>query len=51
MLGPFGSIAAPLPVRIVSWGGFALLGYVFYRPMDPLATGRIERSICRAGRC
>ncbi|MEQ5787646.1 LytTR family transcriptional regulator DNA-binding domain-containing protein [Erythrobacter sp. NFXS35] len=38
VLGPFGSIDAPLPVRIVSWVGFALLGYVFYRPMDPLAT-------------
>lgn len=38
VLGPFGSSAAPLPVRIVSWTGFALLGYVFYRPMDPLAT-------------
>jgi hypothetical protein len=38
VLGPFGSGAAPLPVRIVSWTGFALLGYVFYRPMDPLAT-------------
>lgn len=38
VIGPFGSVAAPLPVRIVSWTGFALLGYVFYRPMDPLAT-------------
>mgnify|MGYP005855786519 CR=1 FL=1 len=38
VIGPFGSIAAPLPVRIASWIGFALLGYVFYRPMDPLAT-------------
>lgn len=38
VLGPFGSIAVPLPVRIVSWVGFALLGYAFYRPMDPLAT-------------
>lgn len=38
VLGPFSTMAAPLPVRIVSWTGFALLGYVFYRPMDPLAT-------------
>jgi len=38
VIGPFGSIAAPLPVRIASWIGFAMLGYVFYRPMDPLAT-------------
>ncbi len=37
-IGPFGSIAAPLPLRLLSWVGFALLGYVFYRPMDPLAT-------------
>lgn len=38
VLGPFGSAGAPLPVRIASWVGFALVGYVFYRPMDPLAT-------------
>ncbi|KPF63994.1 LytTR family DNA-binding domain-containing protein [Porphyrobacter sp. AAP60] len=38
VIGPFGSSAAPLPVRVASWTGFALLGYVFYRPMDPLAT-------------
>ncbi len=38
VLGPFGSSDAPLAMRIVSWTGFALLGYVFYRPMDPLAT-------------
>jgi hypothetical protein len=38
VIGPFGSIAAPLPVRIASWVGFSILGYMFYRPMDPLAT-------------
>ena len=38
VIGPFGSSAVPLPVRVASWVGFALLGYVFYRPMDPLAT-------------
>jgi hypothetical protein len=38
VLGPFGSSNVPLPVRIVSWTGFALLGYIFYRPMDAVAT-------------
>lgn len=38
VLGPFGSSNVPLPVRVVSWVGFAVLGYIFYRPMDPLAT-------------
>jgi hypothetical protein len=38
VIGPFGSSSTPLPVRIASWTGFALLGYTFYRPMDALAT-------------
>ncbi|WP_086608542.1 LytTR family DNA-binding domain-containing protein [Erythrobacter donghaensis] len=35
--GPFGSIAAPLPERLVSWVGFAWLGYACYRPMQSVA--------------
>ncbi len=36
LIGPFGSIAAPLPERLVSWIGFAWLGYGCYRPMQSL---------------
>jgi LytTr DNA-binding domain len=35
MIGPFGSIAAPLPERLVSWIAFAWLGYACFRPMEP----------------
>jgi hypothetical protein len=34
IIGPFGSIAAPLAERLVSWVGFAWLGYACYRPMQ-----------------
>lgn len=37
ILGPFGSIAAPLPERLVTWIGFAWLGYACYRPMQSVA--------------
>jgi hypothetical protein len=32
--GPFGSIEAPFPERLVTWIGFAWLGYACYRPMQ-----------------
>lgn len=38
IIGPFGSIAAPLPERLVTWIGFAWLGYACYRPMQSIAT-------------
>ncbi len=38
LIGPFGSIAAPLPERLVSWIGFAWLGYSCYRPMQSVVT-------------
>lgn len=38
VIGPFGSIAAPLPERLVTWIGFAWLGYACYRPMQSVAT-------------
>lgn len=38
IIGPFGSIAAPLPERLVTWIGFAWLGYACYRPMQTVAT-------------
>lgn len=38
VIGPFGSIAAPLPERFVTWIGFAWLGYACYRPMQSVAT-------------
>jgi hypothetical protein len=34
IIGPFGSIAAPFPERLVTWLGFAWLGYACYRPMQ-----------------
>ena len=34
LIGPFGSIAAPLPERLVTWIGFAWIGYACYRPMQ-----------------
>ncbi len=37
VIGPFGSIAAPLPERLVTWVGFAWLGYACYRPMQSVA--------------
>jgi hypothetical protein len=36
IIGPFGSIAAPFPERLVSWLGFAWLGYACYRPMQAI---------------
>jgi hypothetical protein len=38
IIGPFGSIAAPLPERLVTWTGFAWLGYACYRPMQSVAS-------------
>lgn len=38
VIGPFGSIAAPLPERLVTWIGFAWLGYACYRPMQSVAS-------------
>lgn len=37
IIGPFGSIAAPFSERLVSWIGFAWLGYACYRPMQSVA--------------
>lgn len=39
LIGPFGSITAPLPERLMSWIGFAWLGYGCYRPMQSLVDG------------
>lgn len=36
VIGPFGSTAAPLTERLVSWIGFAWLGYACYRPMQTI---------------
>lgn len=38
LIGPFGSIAAPLPERMVTWIGFAWLGYACYRPMQSIVS-------------
>lgn len=38
IIGPFGSIGAPLPERLVTWIGFAWLGYACYRPMQSVAS-------------
>lgn len=37
IIGPFGSIAVPLAERLVTWTGFAWLGYACYRPMQSIA--------------
>ncbi|MDP5104085.1 MAG: LytTR family transcriptional regulator DNA-binding domain-containing protein [Erythrobacter sp.] len=42
--GAFGSMALPLPVRLVSWVGFAWLGYGFFRPMETVV-GWAERTL------
>ncbi len=44
IIGPFGSIAAPLPERLVTWLGFAWLGYACYRPMQAVV-GWGERAL------
>lgn len=44
VIGPFGSAAAPVAVRLPIWIGFAWLGYVIYRPMGYLV-GRLHRSL------
>ena len=36
LIGPFGSFEQPLSYRLVSWLGFAYLGYVIYSPMGSL---------------
>lgn len=36
VLGPFGSSALPLAIRLISWLAFAYIGYACYRPMAPL---------------
>lgn len=36
VVGPFGTVSAPLALRLVSWVGLAWLGYAFYRPLAPL---------------
>jgi len=38
IIGPFGSIGAPIPERLVTWIGFSWLGYACYRPMQSVAS-------------
>ncbi|MCK0098679.1 LytTR family transcriptional regulator DNA-binding domain-containing protein [Qipengyuania sp. S6317L1] len=38
VLGPFGSSDLPLGVRLLSWLAFAYVGYVCYRPLEPLVS-------------
>jgi hypothetical protein len=37
LIGPFGSIALPLARRLIMWLGYAYIGYLFYRPVWPVA--------------
>ncbi|WP_340587405.1 LytTR family DNA-binding domain-containing protein [Erythrobacter alti] len=37
LIGPFGSFADPIGVRLVVWLGFAYIGYAVYSPIDGLA--------------
>jgi hypothetical protein len=34
LIGPFGSFEQPLPIRLLTWVGFAWLGYAIYAPMS-----------------
>ncbi|GAA4044179.1 LytTR family transcriptional regulator [Erythrobacter jejuensis] len=43
-IGPFGTINAPLPLRLVSWVAFAWIGYAVYSPMSWLVN-RLEASL------
>lgn len=36
LIGPFGTIETPLAWRLLSWLGFAYVGYAIYRPMGPV---------------
>jgi hypothetical protein len=50
IIGPFGSIAAPMAERLVTWLGFAWLGYACYRPMQAVVTwGARELGLPRWG--
>lgn len=44
LIGPFGSIEQPLPVRLISWLGFAYIGYAIYSPMGALVD-RLARGL------
>jgi len=44
IIGPFGSIEEPLPVRLVSWLAFSYVGYAIYSPMG-LVVDRAERAL------
>lgn len=43
LIGPFGSFAAPFPVRLVYWLSLAIAGYAFYRPISGLVAGLAPR--------
>ena len=36
--GAFGSMVLPLPLRLLSWIGFAWLGYAIFRPMESVVS-------------
>ncbi|MEP3050605.1 MAG: LytTR family DNA-binding domain-containing protein [Erythrobacter sp.] len=44
LIGPFGSFAQPLVFRLVSWVGFAWIGYGIYSPMSWLVD-RLHQSL------
>ncbi len=43
LLGPFGSFAAPFPLRLVYWVGLTIAGYAIYRPAMVAANLLAER--------
>jgi hypothetical protein len=50
IIGPFGTAAAPLALRLVSWVGLAWVGYAFYRPLAPLVAWlHVRLQLPRAG--
>ncbi len=51
IIGPFGSIGAPVPERLVTWIGFSWLGYACYRPMQAVASWVSARWLYPVGGC
>jgi len=44
IIGPFGSIEQPFPVRLISWLAFSYIGYAIYSPMG-MVVDRMHRTL------
>lgn len=45
LLGPFGTFAMPLAVRLLYWIGFILIGYAIFRPVQAVALWFAEETL------